>query len=369
MLEKVEKGIAALYGAVVRQASWTDAASKLSEAIGAAGGTLLVYSAKDARRWQMCESTIGPEFRDQYFSDFVDDSPTHALLRRSPVMTIASADDLLSEGEFRDTRMYRQFLKPFGLGRIMSAHIAKSADEMIAAAFYRTSSQPSFENSDKTAFTLFMSHIERAVRIEGMVSASSALNELSLSALDQTNTGIIFVDKAGRLISTNATGDHLLRSKALTVMDGHVKAARTMDTAALHRAIRTASGDWKDAQDAKPTVTVCKPDGSPMLIQVLPAQNWVGEIGSNLPVAALVIRDPSLKRSSPWENLQRLFGLTPTELKIIQALAEIDLPQKEVAAKLGMAFNTLKGHRLRAYDKLGVDSHASLVRLVNEYNR
>ncbi|MFD2263411.1 hypothetical protein ACFSM5_10970 [Lacibacterium aquatile] len=192
MLDTLDRGVAALYAAAGQEEAWTVAAAQLADALKSAGGTLLVYNRANARKWVMCESTIGPEFRDQYFSDFVDDSPTHGLLRRSPVGTIANVDDLLPEANFRDTRMYRGFLKPFGLGRIMSAHVARSDDEMIAAAFYRSASQAPFSSTDMTAFRMLAPHIGRAIRLGNQMAASSAFNKLSLAALDQNGTAIIF---------------------------------------------------------------------------------------------------------------------------------------------------------------------------------
>jgi DNA-binding CsgD family transcriptional regulator len=358
MLNTLDRGVAALYAAAAAEEAWTTAAGHLSDFVKAAGGTLVVYNRTDARQWQMCESTIGPEFRDLYFSGFVDDSPTHGLLRRSPVGTIANVDDLLPEAQFRDTRMYRDFLRPFGLGRIMSAHVARSEDEMIAAAFYRTASQNPFDQTDMAAFTMLMQHVGRAVRMGKMMAASSTFQDLSLAALDQTGTGILFVDRSARVVGKNAIGDMLLRTRAFAVQNDMVRCGSLSETAALHRAIVSVV---LDNLNIGKTVAVTKPDGTAMLVQVIAAPSDGGRM------AALVIRDPSHKRSSPWATIKEIYGLTPTELKVAQAMVELDMSQERIAETLGMAYTTLKTHRLRIYQKIGIDTQVALVRLAKEY--
>lgn len=358
MLETLDRGIAALYSAAASEEPWIDAAGHLSRVVKAAGGTIVVYNRTNARKWVMCESTIGPEFRDQYFSGFIDDSPTHGLLRRSPVGTIANVDDLLSEASFRDTRMYRGFLKPFGLGRIMSAHVSKNDDEMVAAAFYRSASQAPFDNADMTAFRMLMKHIDKAVRLGKQMAASTSFNDLSLAALDQTGTGILFVDRSARVVGKNALGDMLLRSRAFTVHNDTVRGGSLSETAALHRAI---VGVIIDELSIGKTIAITKPDGTVMLVQVIAAP------GNGERMAALVIRDPSHKRSSPWATIKEIYGLTPTELKVAQAMAELDMSQERIAETLGISFNTLKTHRLRIYNKLGIETQVALVRIANEY--
>ncbi|MFD2263468.1 helix-turn-helix transcriptional regulator [Lacibacterium aquatile] len=168
------------------------------------------------------------------------------------------------------------------------------------------------------------------------------------------------MDRSARVIGTNALGDQLLRSRAfaLSPHDNMVRAAKLSETAALHKAIVSVIIDELSIGQ---TIAISKPDGQPMMVQVSAAS------GEGERIASLVIRDTNHKRSSPWPTIRQIYGLTPTELKVAQAMAELDMSQERIAETLGMSFGTLKTHRQRIYNKLGVESQVALVKIAREY--
>lgn len=79
----------------------------------------------------------------------------------------------------------------------------------------------------------------------------------------------------------------------------------------------------------------------------------------------------ALARATAWRRAaaaredarQRLAALTPRERQVL-ALVVAGQPNKQIAARLGTAEQTIKMHRSRLMRKLGVDSVPALVRLV-----
>jgi len=71
------------------------------------------------------------------------------------------------------------------------------------------------------------------------------------------------------------------------------------------------------------------------------------------------------ERSEIVENRARLAKLTPREFEVLR-LVIAGLLNKQIAAKLGITLRTIKTHRARVMQKMGVISVAELVRLAEK---
>jgi FixJ family two-component response regulator len=80
--------------------------------------------------------------------------------------------------------------------------------------------------------------------------------------------------------------------------------------------------------------------------------------------ALLSAVETALKRNAEERKVQALFAtLTPRECEVCMAVAR-GMLNKQIAFELGAAEKTIKVHRARVMEKLGVDTVADLVRLV-----
>jgi DNA-binding CsgD family transcriptional regulator len=80
-------------------------------------------------------------------------------------------------------------------------------------------------------------------------------------------------------------------------------------------------------------------------------------------VAALFVRPASANLPPPAEMVARLFRLTPTELRVLEAVVNIG-GVRSVASGLAISEATVKTHLQNSFDKTGVRSQADLIRLV-----
>jgi FixJ family two-component response regulator len=81
---------------------------------------------------------------------------------------------------------------------------------------------------------------------------------------------------------------------------------------------------------------------------------------------ARAARDQS-ERKGIAQIRKRVESLTPRELEVM-ALVVTGMLNKQIAFKLGTVEKTIKVHRARVMDKMGVDSIAELVRLTEKIN-
>jgi DNA-binding CsgD family transcriptional regulator len=366
-MDTINRSLDTLYDAASGGTEWEVALSQLASLLGGVGGTSGMYNLDTPYADTNCESSVGKEFISAYYKDFASDSPTFRQMRNLPPASIVSAEDIMGEAAFRQTRFYRSLMRPFGLARIISANTSAPVDGVVtAAAFYRSPSQPGFTDTDRQLFAHLMSHINRALRLRDLIHSTRARGDMALNVLDAENTGILFVSRTGEIIGGNQTGEHYLHGNLFTSFNGHIQTLIPAETAALHRAIRFASGQIGPGA-ANEKVGITGPEGKRINVEVVPAHYSGNDRSASLPAIALILKDAGLCRKSAWITLQTLFGLTASEMKVIRSLTESDLPHAEIAETLGISVNTFKSHRMRAYQKLGVTSHASLIKMISDY--
>jgi DNA-binding CsgD family transcriptional regulator len=75
-----------------------------------------------------------------------------------------------------------------------------------------------------------------------------------------------------------------------------------------------------------------------------------------------------MEASGPLRTLAERYGLTPTELRVLVALADVGgVP--DVAEALGIAISTVKTHVHRLLAKTGATRQADLVKLLAGYSQ
>lgn len=86
------------------------------------------------------------------------------------------------------------------------------------------------------------------------------------------------------------------------------------------------------------------------------------DVAPDAPAALLVIADPDAAWSAASELLQATFGLSPAEIRVVEA-AIVPTSLTDLARTLGISVNTTKTHLRGVYSKTGVSSRHGLLDL------
>jgi DNA-binding CsgD family transcriptional regulator len=108
----------------------------------------------------------------------------------------------------------------------------------------------------------------------------------------------------------------------------------------------------------------------PLLCEARPLQqNRFGDLASGpAPTHAVHITLLNLPRVIAYDAMAALYGLTPTELKVLRdAIEQADLVG--IGDRLGMAQATSRTHLHRIYEKTGTRSFAGLSNLAHRFGR
>jgi DNA-binding CsgD family transcriptional regulator len=187
-------------------------------------------------------------------------------------------------------------------------------------------------------------------------------------ALDNLSAAMFLVDACGQIVHANAAGQEMLyATDFLASLDGRLAARDPLIDQALREGC-AAAGAGDSAMGVR---TIALPltahDGERYLAHVLPltsgARRTFGATYSA--TAAVFVRKVAV--GSAADVIAQTYKLTPTELRVLNAIVEIGgVP--ETAQALGIAETTVKTHLYRLFDKTEASRQVDLVKLVAGYS-
>ena len=111
-------------------------------------------------------------------------------------------------------------------------------------------------------------------------------------------------------------------------------------------------------------VPLVDPGGPPALAHVLPLnRDSIRKPLSSAAVAAIFVTTTDAATQLPASTIAALFGLTPTEGRVMIEIAE-GRNRAETASALSIAAGTVKSHLERIFEKTGATSQTELALIV-----
>ncbi len=217
---------------------------------------------------------------------------------------------------------------------------------------------------------LIVPHVRRAVRTGKLIDLSQAEAATFADMLDGLSPAIFLVDATGQIVHANAASKAVLeRGDFLRTVHGRLTASDSQIDESLHQAFAFA-GTAEDESSRKCRALPLKSrSGERYVAHVLPLTP--GEkrkaAAASGAVAALFVRKAELEAGTPSEVIRKTYKLTPTELRVLQAIVNFG-GVRQVAGNLGVADTTVKTHLGRLFEKTGVSRQADLVKLVAGYS-
>jgi DNA-binding CsgD family transcriptional regulator len=183
-------------------------------------------------------------------------------------------------------------------------------------------------------------------------------------ALDCLGAALFLVDTEARIVHANASAHAILRRRAvLRAAEGKLAACEPDAAHALKHSIAEAGRAPAGANAV--ALPLRASNGEHCIAHVLPLRSRprrrAGRPGDA--VAAVLVHKVALALSPPPEAVAGLYGLTPSEARVLFAVVEVG-GVRETAEALGIAEATVKTHLHRLYGKTGTARQADLVKLV-----
>ncbi|KQU65743.1 hypothetical protein ASC75_11045 [Aminobacter sp. DSM 101952] len=266
--------------------------------------------------------------------------------------------DAFTEEELDSEPIYRDFLRPRGMGWAAGTHIPLPTGDVLSFNLERRTVRGPFERHYVDSLDRMRPHLARAA----MVSARMGLEKAhaGADALEALGLPAAVLGAHGQLLACNGLMHELIPA---TIQDGTGRARITdkKADALLENALTAlAAGTRRGIVQSFP---ITGRDGKPSSVaHLLPVRGSVHDLFSRIHCILVIMPLPG-PGAPPANVLQALFDLTPSEARIASALADgrsIDA----ISTDFGIARETVRTHLRSIFAKSGVSKQSALVRLL-----
>lgn len=364
------EAIGLLYDAALGNADWADVGTQLTRLVEGATLTLTAQYVPGGAVDMVDMQGVTAKEVELYGAHYIaDDLWRNAAIGRQVVDRVVLNSDLVSDLEWRGSRIYTDFIRPntdVFHGVMVTGTLPEGG--VYSLGIHRPRVSRSFKKADATRIERLLPHIGRALQVRSRLALAGAHAKASSAVLDQLSFGIIQLGPRGSVVALNRAAERILgRKDGLSLTRLGVRASSPRDDTRLQLAISRAGGvtaAMAEQGDAGGHLRVQRPSGArPYTVVVSPLGLDRVYLSLGQPVTMLIITDPDAGPQLDERAMQSLFGFTPAEARLVNLLvAGASLP--DIAKRLGIAFETARTQLARARAKTETASQADLVRAV-----
>ena len=366
--DQFDRIVAALHAAALDDTVWPRASGLIDEAVGMPGNHLVVlsgHSRDDAEfvfgdRYNHGEFTeLGREYAQKFFSH--DERIPRVL--RLPDSRIVHITALYTAQELKTSLTYNDLLCRDDAGDGLNVRM-DGPDGLHIGWALPNSDDPLGWRSEQVEFiTQLLPHIRQFVRVRQALAATEALRASLPQLLDNALIGVLFLERHGTIVETNARGLRILRhGDGVIDRDGTLHARFPSDNATLQRLIANALPHWGQPVSGGSMTVQQTPGTLPLTLHLNPVSHRA-DFGAQRIAALVLLVDPAERPQIDSACLATTLGLTRAESRVAAALAA-GHSVRDIAVATRRTQATVRSHVKQLHRKLGVHTQADLVRLV-----
>jgi DNA-binding CsgD family transcriptional regulator len=218
---------------------------------------------------------------------------------------------------------------------------------------------------------LLVPHVRRAVLIGNVIDLQKEKAGSLSDAFNGLDASVFLLDDHCRIAFSNIAAQALLDDATILRTVNNTLIAVDPHAAQVLRNVIAAASGGDGAVGA---------NGVAIPLSSQPGKNWVADIlpltsgarqqagGRHSAVAAVFVRKVSMAAPYPTEVAARQFQLTPSEVRVLDAVLKVSGVPK-MAEALGISQATVKTHLQSIFGKTGVRRQADLIKLVAAHAR
>lgn len=222
-------------------------------------------------------------------------------------------------------------------------------------------------DKERTTMGLLLPHIAKAMDLGRPADQLALRHQSLLAAMDRLTVGVCILDAGGRMVLCNEEFRRQMDAYATlrTTPDGRLRFARSADQARFDdlrsNALKHGQFGARPRKEAIATETE-----SFLCIEVAPLDHS-DEMGTDrFGGAILFSTDTSLPIHCNTEPMQHVFGLTQTELSIMDSIAE-GLTNARIAEMRGRSIDTVNAQVKSILSKTNCQTRTQIVRLMMSF--
>jgi DNA-binding CsgD family transcriptional regulator len=279
--------------------------------------------------------------------------------------TVVYGEQFIAADDFKRTAFFNEFGRFYGLGRCLAGVIEASPAGLSCISIDGHQQRQPFSGDDATLLASLLPAVQRAIELHRRLAGVEILELQSAAVLDRTAHGVILLDGGGRILSTNAAADGILRARdGLRDSRGELRAATVSETTRLHRGIAEVLCGAAPGRDGEVLLSLARPGNRrplTVLIAALPAQRRA--LVADAARAIMFVTDPDRVPVPDETVIGRVLDLTQAEARLAASLTG-GATLQEAASLLGITVQTARSRLKVIFNKTDTHRQSDLVRLV-----
>ncbi|MFI5399454.1 MAG: helix-turn-helix transcriptional regulator [SAR324 cluster bacterium] len=277
-----------------------------------------------------------------------------------------ATQEVMPDADLVRTEYYNDWLMPQDIHYHAGAVVLRTDQAAAFVEFQLSKARGPFTQEARTIIDLLAPHFRRAIGVGLKLGAAAVERASALSALDKLKYGVILLDERGRVAHLNAAAERWVRAGlGLAATPRGLRAFHPEEDGRLRRLIAGSIGaPGSKTPSVGGSVTLhSRGAAAPLHITVSPLRAE----GSGFGLAASSIRAVAfLSDGAPSASvsgaLRTIYGLTPAETRVAEALLEGDGPAS-IADRFEVSRETVRTQTKSIYGKTGVNSQGRFIQL------
>ena len=356
MAWRLDKVVSSFTEAATDPTKWDVAMDVVATEAGARGAVLLPVQGRlpflpvaDAIR----------ETADRYVREgWIEKDRRYEAVPAMMIKAVATDLDFMSSEQMLKSEYYQDFLAPSKLQWAAMVRVVAGDDHWLVS-IQRTIAQGPFQSEELSRLAQLSSMLDPATslaRALGFARAEGALNAFELSS-----TAALMLNSSGAVIKLNESARKLL-GEYITVRNGRLRTRSAAVSSALDKAIFQVI--WKADHTVAPAIAIPREFGRPIVAYVLRAGSVAMEMLSPSRAFVLLI-DPDINIAPAINDLQKLFGLTQSESKLVAELQR-QKSLTDAASKLNISYENARTTLKQAFRKTDTSGQVELMGLISK---
>lgn len=361
------------YDAAAAPELWPEIWSDVVRSFGGISGSLFVSSPDSIT------PIAFPGFSERalqlYAAHYHRSDPWVAMVRATSNAGLLGQEFVSSE-KFETSETWQDFSRPHvGAFHIVGAGMPMSGKTRAMLGIHRARDAEAFGATEQRGLTLLLPHLRHSLELARILSEAEIRGRTGFAALQALGLAVVIVTADRRVIFVNRAAEKLAGGDGLLlVRDGASSELRlgTCQPAITRRLVQVVADAARGGPGGGLRLREATEDGRTLTIMAMPLPHHLGEgagaergaprLGNGF--ALVLVRNDAQPVALPLEILEALYGLTPAEAGVAQALLG-GRTAEEVAVERGVSPPTVRSHIRSILEKTGARSLRDLDRYIS----
>lgn len=370
--ESFDHILASLHEATLDDAHWQETSALIDEACRSKGNMLVFGDGgyRDDLEIFFARFCYGGhryvELEREYFEVYHPLDERVPRLRRLPDSRPVHVAELYTPDEMKTSEVYNEMLPRSDTGNGLHVRL----DGPHGSRIIWSVADPlddDWSSAQVEMFERLLPEIRQFVRMRHALVEAGALRTSLTELLDNTRTGVIQLDRRGRVVAANDRAQELLRAGDILSDRGEaLHVTSPTDNTKLQELLSRALPP-SGAQGESGSMVVKDPCGTPsrvsMVLHVTPVEDRETDVRTWRTAALVLAVEPKEQGRIDRLVLRETLGLSAAETEVAALVGEgYSVPEMKEA--IGRGVHTVRWHIKQSLAKVGVSRQADLARIV-----